>query len=395
MCLIGAEWLPNGPGGLNRYFHGLVYAASRNGWGATGVVTYLRPGQAGPTRLVPLAAEGASLLAKWKGAQRVARGLAKEEVALVNPHFALYAYPFLRTMTNTVPIVVNFHGPWADEILAERTGPRWRVQAALARAIERRVYRRAHRLITLSAAFAAILGERYGISRDRIRVVPGGVDLSGYQGVCKEGRMDYRRQLGWPPDDFVVLTVRRLARRMGLDRLIEATRILVAEYPKVRVMVVGKGEIESELRRLISAHGLEHHVVLMGYLPDSLLPLAYAAADITVVPSIALEGFGLVTVESLAAGTPVIGTAVGGTPEVLGGISPELIVETTDPDGIADKLRAALTGRLVLPDARQCVAYATRFGWEVVWPNIQRVWYEAMADDGMTMKPNPSDGIHA
>jgi len=374
---IGAEWLPNRAGGMNRYFHGLVHAVARAGLEASAIVTYLRDGQQGPIRIMPMASEGAGVLARMRGARRRMHEACEQGVQLVNSHFALYTYPCMRGIPARARLVVNFHGPWADETLAEHDGLRWRTQAALARAMERRVYRRADRFITLSHSFAAIAAERYAVPTERIRVVPGGVDLGAYVRIPLDAKREARRRLGWPEDRPIVLSVRRLARRMGLERLVDAASLLTPDFPRLLVLIAGKGPLEAELRSRIAARGVDNNVRLLGFVPDDDLPLAYAAADLTVVPSVALEGFGLVSVESMAAGTPVIGTPIGGTTEVLSGVSTALLTESAEAEAIAAKLREALSGRLALPSPAVCRRYALRFDWEAVWPCIERVWEEA------------------
>jgi glycosyltransferase involved in cell wall biosynthesis len=145
------------------------------------------------------------------------------------------------------------------------------------------------------------------------------------------------------------------------------------------VLIAGRGPIEAELRRQIDELGLADHVRLLGFVPDDELPRAYRAATITVVPTVALEGFGLVVAESFAAGTPCLVTPVGGLPEAVQGLSTQLVLKDTGPTAIADGLAAALTGALPLPDARACLAYArTNYDWPVIAERIRLVYEEAM-----------------
>ena len=99
---------------------------------------------------------------------------------------------------------------------------------------------------------------------------------------------------------------------MGLEELIDAMKLIARRHPEALLLLGGSGPISSELQARIESHGLQQHVKLLGRVEDALLPLAYRAANLSVVPSRALEGFGLVTLESLAAGTPVYVTRVGG-----------------------------------------------------------------------------------
>ena len=119
-----------------------------------------------------------------------------------------------------------------------------------------------------------------------------------------ETRDEARQILGWPRNRPIVLAVRRLTRRMGLVELIAAAQIIRRRVPDVLILIAGRGILAGELEAQIRAADMQDHVQMLGFLPDSKLPLAYRAADITVVPSLALEGFGLSAAESLAAGTP-------------------------------------------------------------------------------------------
>jgi glycosyltransferase involved in cell wall biosynthesis len=144
-------------------------------------------------------------------------------------------------------------------------------------------------------------------------------------------------------------------------------------------MIAGTGWMAPQLKQQIEAAGLENHVRLLGFVPDADLPLSYRAADLTVVPTVALEGFGLTTIESMAAGTPPIVTPVGGSPEVVGGLSPDLIVPDWTPAALAAAITAAFRGDLKLPSATQCQAYAREnFDWHTIAAKVRAVYDEAI-----------------
>ena len=128
-------------------------------------------------------------------------------------------------------------------------------------------------------------------------------------------RREAREQLGWPQDRPTLVTVRRLTRRMGLESLIGAIKEVHGRAPEILLLVGGKGQLSKELSARVLSLGLEKNVRFLGFVPDEQLPLAYRAADLTVVPTVTLEGFGLIAVESLAAGTPVLVTPVGDCPK--------------------------------------------------------------------------------
>jgi glycosyltransferase involved in cell wall biosynthesis len=277
-----------------------------------------------------------------------------------------------------VPLVVNFQGPWADEIRAESSSWKRRLVARAAGLIERCVYHRADRIITLSAAFRELICARYGVRPERVRVVPGAADLRRY--LQAPSRAEARTRLGLPQDRVIAVSVRRLARRMGLELLIEAADQLRRSHPELLLLIGGKGPLRGELETRIRQAGLEQHVRMLGFVPETDLPALYAAADFSVVPTVALEGFGLVTVESLASGTPVLGTPVGATPEILRPLDPQLVFDGPTAEAIAQRLGEVLRGAIRLPDRAACRSYAQRYSWSAVAPRILEVYREAIAE---------------
>jgi len=166
---------------------------------------------------------------------------------------------------------------------------------------------------------------------------------------------------------------------MGLENLISAMATVRRAVPEALLLIAGRGPLAAELDARIEALDLHDHVRLLGFLPDDALPLAYRAADLTIVPTVALEGFGLITIESLAAGTPVLVTPVGGLPETVRTLSPSLILEGVDTDALTDGLVQALRGTLPLPDESTCQTYArTHYAWPVLARRIRAVYEEAL-----------------
>jgi glycosyltransferase involved in cell wall biosynthesis len=373
--LVGMDWFPNRPGGLNRYFYEAVHALPRTNVQGHALVSSILPGQSAPFCLSGMAPPDASLRERLRGAKAQVNHSLHEGVDIINAHFALYAYPWVGSLPPRMPLVVNFQGPWADEIMTEAPSLAGRTKGLLARAIECKVYRRAQRVITLSDAFAAIAHERYGVDKARIRCIPGAVNLDPY--LSAPATKLARERLGWPLDRPTLVCVRRLARRMGLEGLIDAVELVRRAVPNVLLLIGGKGAIHDELQSRIDAKNLSDNVRLLGFVPDDKLPLAYAAADLSVVPTVSLEGFGLITVESLASGTPVMATPVGGLPEILTPLSSDLIFTSPTTEALADGLVKALKGAINLPASQECREYAHRYGWPAVAPRVRAVFEEA------------------
>lgn len=360
---LGMAWPTEEAGGLTRYYADLVRELPKVGVAVRGLVLGSADVERASCGVVRAFAPGdASLARRLRTVRRCVRGeLERGDCDLLVSHFALYAAPCVDLLGDR-PLVAHFHGPWALEARSGG-GPWLKFRAQLV--LERWVYRRADAFIVLSRAFAMILEQWYGVPPERIHVLPGGVDVDRF--AVPMGRGHARERLGWPRERPVVLTVRRLVRRMGIERLVEAAALVRRVVPDVLFQVVGTGPLASELRRQVEESGLGDLVGLLGYVGEAELPLAYRAADLSVVPSIELEGFGLVVLESLAAGTPVLVTPVGGLPEVAAPLSASLVLPGSSAAELAEGITAALTGSLPLPSSDDCRGYARdRFAWPVV-----------------------------
>jgi len=168
---------------------------------------------------------------------------------------------------------------------------------------------------------------------------------------------------------------------MGLEDLIQAAQQLRERHPTLLVHIAGKGPLTAALQQQIDAAGLQNNVKLLGYVSDEALPLAYRAADFSVVPTVALEGFGLIAIESLAAGTPVIVTPVGGLPEAVQGLSPRLVCDAIGPAALANAMAAALNDPGSLPTADACRQYAqSHHDLPVIARQTRAVYEQALRD---------------
>lgn len=374
---IGMNWFDERPGGLDRVFKALIESLPAQGVNVRGLVAgsdavAVATGGRVDAFAPPQTRLGQRLWRVRTHARRLTRMSMPDVVA---SHFALYAVPTAGVFRN-VPRVVHFHGPWAAE--AAVTGKQT-VSRAVRRAIEWSAYRSATRHIVLSQAFSRILQDSYGVSEKTIRIVPGPVDVARFD--THVTRADARAQLGLSPDRPYLFCIRRLVSRMGLEDLIDTMSSVRQAVPDVQLIVAGKGPLEASLVARIAERGLDAHAKLIGYVPDDMLPLWYRAADLSVVPSVALEGFGLTVAESLAAGTPVLVTPVGGLPEVVAGLSEQLVLAGTGHAALGAGIADALRGKLALPGTDACRDYARKhFDHPVIAAQVAAVYREAIGD---------------
>lgn len=207
-------------------------------------------------------------------------------------------------------------------------------------AIERAVMQRCDRIVVMSQFMRDRVQAVHKISDDKLRVIPGASDLRRFH--PPDNIEAVRREVAMPLDKLVLFTVRNLVPRMGLENLIQAIANLGEAGKGVLLVIGGEGPLGQVLKEMVERLDLHARVRLVGFIPEDLLPKYYQAADLVVMPTHQLEGFGLVTVEALACGTPVLGTPVGAIPEILSQIDPLLIAEGVD----ASALTKALLGML-------------------------------------------------
>lgn len=356
------SWQDARPSGLNRVFRELTRRLPALGVEVHGLV-------AGDERVATDSGGTVTAFARADSPMwwRIARArAAAAQLVRVHPravlvsHFAPYGLALL-AVRGQRRFVVHFHGPWSAESRAEGRGE---LSVGVRRAIERFVYRRADACIVLSEAFGDLLAREFGVERTRVHVIPGAADIERFTALPP--RAEARRALGWDAGAPTVLAVRRLVRRMGLDRLVDAVPALVRSVPGIRVLIAGEGPERDALQARIASLGVGASVALLGRLTDDELALAYRAADLTVVPSVSLEGFGLIVPESLAAGTPALVTPVGGLPETVRDLSRDLILAESDATSVARGITEAFNGTRALPDAAACTAFArARYDWSL------------------------------
>jgi len=375
---IGKSWFPEQAGsGLDRYYYALAQHLESANVGVHGLVAGSNDlKNTSQQTISAYASDQAPLWRRlWSIRRATARLLDQSSFDIVAAHFALYTAPVL-DLVQDLPLIIHFHGPWARESEVEGDG---RLQSWLKFNVERMVYRRGTRFIVLSNAFREILNTEYDVPMERIDVIPGGVDLQRFDVNVTQD--EARMRLGWPSDVPIVLTVRRLAERMGLDHLIDAFVQVHQHLPEARLYLAGHGPLANTLRVRAKAAGLDDAIHFLGFVPDEDLPYAYAGATLSVVPTKSLEGFGLITVESLASGTPVLVTPVGGLPEVVEGLSSSLVFPDETPTTMATQLVNALTGAIKLPSSATCRAYARRHhDWNAVGQRVRASYERALAD---------------
>jgi glycosyltransferase involved in cell wall biosynthesis len=276
------------------------------------------------------------------------------------------------------PLVYVYHASHSRELRFMRPRLPWgreRLVAYLNEPVslllERTAVRRASQILLLSEYSRSLLIADHPDHGGKTRLVSGGVDTDSF--CPADGTRAARTRLGLDPARRMLVTVRRAEPRMGLEQLLRAVTQLEDD---VFLAIVGGGMLGDEHHRLSGDLGLGDRVRFAGPVGEDELHDWYRAADLFVLPSVAYEGFGMVTVEALACGTPVVGTPVGATPELLEALDPRLVAPGTD----VASLTAAIGAALRFSDSSfrvRCREYAlARFDWEPVVAH----WEQALAE---------------
>jgi len=201
--------------------------------------------------------------------------------------------------------------------------------------IGKQVLKEADKIIVVSNATRNYILS-LGADPGKIEVLHNGVDLNRFKPLYRV-KDEMRKKLGISKDASVMLTVRRLVYKNGIDTLLECAKIAVKKNPKLVFVVVGKGPDLKEVKEKIVQLGLQRNFRLTGFVSDRNLPFYYNVADLFALPSKSGEGLPLVALEAMACGLPVIATKVGGISEIMNENCGKL-VPPSSPDSLAEAL---------------------------------------------------------
>ncbi len=293
---------------------------------------------------------------------------------LVHSHYWLSGWvgQALKARWN-VPHVIMFHtlGEAKNRAHLSEHEPEYRIAG------ERLLAQGADRIICASEGEREALVRLYGVPRQRIALVPCGVDTDRFRPL---GQARSRRRLDLPLGEPIVLFVGRMEPLKGIDILLRAVAQMEGRFS---VLVVG-GDDRDALRRaqlqaLAAQLGISRRVSFLDAVPHDQLPLYYSAADVCVVPSY-YESFGLVALEAMACGVPVVASRVGGLRETVQDGQTGYLVAWRCPEPFAERLELLLgneplrrsLGRL----ARSAVE---RFRWSDVAAQVEDVYHDLVS----------------
>ena len=374
------------PGGMGRVAWDIAELMRDRGHQVAMVAARPKPG-AEPPRLsteqgVRIARYSRPVLPAWHplrghrfaAAARAAtrRYLANERWDVVHMHSPFTGAGVLDALGDQPRYVYTLHSPtvmeqqinWANQGAVGRL--KMLVGLRALQRVERKVLQPCAEIHTLSEFSRGKVEQFHGLGA-RVQVVP---YWRRPELKRRHSQGEARRLLGWPADERLLLTVRKLGPRYGLDVAIRAVAPLAAAG-RCALVLAGDGPLRTELRELARSLQVGERVRFVGRLDEAQLALAYEAADLFVLPTRALECFGLIIIEALAFGCPVLSTDAGAIPEMMRDILPEFVVPAGDVQALREKIARFLSGALVAPPPDALLAHVDRhFGKEMVTARI-------------------------
>jgi len=257
---------------------------------------------------------------------------------------------------------------------------------------EREVLNVADRIIAATQAEYAQLQWLYGAATEKIVVIPPGVDISRFYPIPPDEAKEF---IGVNPCQKVLLFVGRIEPLKGIDTLMKAIALLRDQGLEVCLSIIGgdpdlNPEVQNaEMARLKAIReeiGLSDQIGFLGKRAQDTLPYYYSAAEAVVVPS-HYESFGMVALEAMACGTPVVASQVGGLAFLVKDGETGYTVPVNNPEILADRLSLLLQD----PDLQQKMGLnafteAQSYSWEIIAQKMSAVYKQVIDQDGLMQK---------
>jgi phosphatidylinositol alpha-mannosyltransferase len=308
-------------------------------------------------RAVPIPYQGtvAPIALPPSGSLGIRRALSRFRPEVVHAHEPLVpSLSAVTAMLSKAPAVATFHAHVERSKLFDLAAP-----------LVKPVWRRLAVRIAVSEAARSFLSSRLD---GEVRVIPNGVDVQLFRGAKPAGDLPEGRRIGW---------VSRLDRQKGFPVALQAFSQLASEWADLHLVVAGDGRDRAAVETLPGA--IRSRVVMLGAVPHDRLPPYLAACDVFVAAATGQESFGVVLVEAMAAGLPVVATDIAGYREVVRDGIDGILVPPSDAGALANGLGRVLRDhRLARRLAEEGRARAGEFSWEAVTPRIEEAYWEAL-----------------
>ncbi len=205
--------------------------------------------------------------------------------------------------------------------------------------LERWIGEHADEVVCCSEHVLRELTDTYGVDPSKITIIPCGVDRSSFE---VDGDLDALRETFAESDERIVLYVGRLDKEKGIQYLVEAVSRVMTVHPKTKLVIAGKGVLQEAIQKHAHNVGVGDRVLFVGYVTGSVLSGLYRRADVLVVPS-TYEPFGLVALEGMVCGAPLVASTAGGLGDIVEHEQTGLSVPPADVGALAEAITRLLS----------------------------------------------------
>jgi glycosyltransferase involved in cell wall biosynthesis len=270
---------------------------------------------------------------KLSTVRKLSQILKRHDAKVLHLHMVGFVgpYPWIARLRSVPRIFFTNHMSQPEGYVPQRA-PLWKRQ--LVRAINRPI----SRVICVSEYNRRCISTLDTLPGERFIRIYNGVDFSRVNTNRSEARKAFRQRYGIPDDRIVMAQVSWIIPEKGVADLLHAARIVVSQNPKTHFVLVGEGDDRARFTKQAEEMGLGDHVTWTGLVRDPFAEGVYDAADIVCQASRWNEAFGQVITEAMACGRPVVGTRVGGIPEVIADGKSGFLVNRGDAEGLAQRI---------------------------------------------------------
>lgn len=210
--------------------------------------------------------------------------------------------------------------------------------------------------------------------KDKIVIIPNGINLE--EVTTSYTREESRNILGLPVDTPIILFFGSLVPYKGPDILLKAFKLIKKDFPEVKLIFAGRGQMFDELLEMSKKMGLEEDVTFTGFVDEKLKPLYFKASDIFCLPSTTMaESFGIVNLEAMASGIPIVASNLGGIPDIVQDGENGLLAEPCNYRSLADALKQLIINE----DIRKIMGakgrnFAMNYSWDKITSQTEHLY---------------------
>ncbi|MBW9222658.1 glycosyltransferase family 4 protein [Methanothermococcus sp. SCGC AD-155-C09] len=233
-----------------------------------------------------------------------------------------------------------------------------------------------HALITVSNSTKEEICSIFNVPWDKVNVIYNGINPEEFDiPMDEQEKNNFKLSIGIQPHEKMILFVGRLVYQKGVEYLIRAVPDIIKNHPNSKVVIAGSGDMRGYLEDLAFQLGCRDKIIFLGFISGQMLKKLYKSSDLTVIPSI-YEPFGIVALEAMAAGSPVVASAVGGLKEIIHHEYNGVTVYPHNPDSIAWGVNRVLSDEgfreWIVNNAKKDVY--NKYSWEAIAHNTIDVY---------------------